>query len=169
MSAFHRFDTALGTCGLRWSVEGITAVAMPGSRLTGIAGGPGAPFVMRAAAAITALLDGERTDLRFVALDMSAVTGLSRDVYVTAREIPPGQTVSYGELAAAAGHPGAAREVGLALARNPFPIVVPCHRVLAAGGALHGFSAPGGIETKRRMLQIEGAPGFVQQSLFAAA
>ncbi len=168
MSAIHRFDTALGTCGLRWSADGIDAVAMPGSRLGGDDAPPPA-FVLEAADAITALLGGERTDLRFVALDTSAVSDFARDVYAAARQIPPGETVTYGELAAAAGHPGAAREVGAALARNPFPIVVPCHRVLAAGGALHGFSAPGGIETKRRMLEIEGAPGFVQQSLFAPA
>ena len=79
----------------------------------------------------------------------------------------PGETASYGQLAAAAGRPRAAREVGAALARNPFPIVVPCHRILSATGALHGFSAPGGVATKRRMLEIENAPGFTQRPLFA--
>jgi len=88
-------------------------------------------------------------------------------VYAATREIAPGATASYGEIARAIGAPGEAREVGAALGANPFPIVVPCHRVLAADGALHGFSAPGGIATKRRMLEIECAPGFTQQALFA--
>ncbi len=88
-------------------------------------------------------------------------------VYAATREIAPGSTASYGEVARAIGEPRAAREVGVALAQNPFPIIVPCHRVLAATGALHGFSAPGGIATKRRMLEIEGAPGFTQEALFA--
>jgi methylated-DNA-[protein]-cysteine S-methyltransferase len=74
--------------------------------------------------------------------------------------------VSYGQVAQAIGQPDAARDVGAALARNPTPVIVPCHRVVAANGTLLGFSAPGGIETKRRMLQLEGAPGFGQQVLF---
>ena len=73
---------------------------------------------------------------------------------------------TYGEIARAVGDPGAARAVGAALGANPFPVIVPCHRVLAADGALHGFSAPGGITTKRRMLELEGAPGFAQTTLF---
>lgn len=167
----HTFMTALGVCGLRWGEEGVTAVLMPGT--PGIdpaevrGGAPTPPGIARAGEAIARLLGGERADLRFIVLDMSGQSGFAREVYEAAREIGAGETRSYGELAAAAGHPGAAREVGVALARNPFPIVVPCHRVLAADGALHGFSAPGGIATKRRMLEIERAPGFEQQPLFA--
>ncbi len=176
----HRFGTALGPCGLRWSERGITAVLMPGSK--GLSRGPTAadpttpspadppappPAIGEAAEGIAELLDGGRTDLRFVALDWERISDFDRAVYEAAREIPAGQISTYGELAAAAGTPGAAREVGASLARNPFPIVVPCHRVLSAAGALHGFSAPGGIDTKRRMLEIEGAPGFEQQPLFA--
>jgi methylated-DNA-[protein]-cysteine S-methyltransferase len=78
-------------------------------------------------------------------------------VYAAARTIPPGSTRSYGDVAALVGEPGSAQAVGQALGRNPVPIVVPCHRVLAADGSLHGFSAPGGLDTKRRMLEIEGA------------
>ena len=78
----------------------------------------------------------------------------------------PGTIATYGQIARAIGEPDAARDVGAALARNPTPVIVPCHRVVAANGALHGFSAPGGIETKRRMLQLEGAPGFGQLALF---
>ncbi len=122
--------------------------------------------VRRAAEAISSLLEGEPTDLRFVVLDTEGLSDFRRAVYAAAREIPPGSTATYGELAAAAHNEGAAREVGAALAANPFPIVVPCHRVLASTGALHGFSAPGGIATKRRMLEIEGAPGFTQGALF---
>ena len=90
-------------------------------------------------------------------LDLDGVPEFHRRVYDVARAIPPGETRSYGEVAAALGEPGAAQAVGRALGRNPVPIVVPCHRVLAADGRLHGFSAPGGIETKRRMLALEGA------------
>ena len=89
-----------------------------------------------------------------------------RAVYAATREIPAGTTRSYGEVARAIGRPDGARDVGTALARNPFPIIVPCHRVVAANGALTGFSAPGGLATKRRMLELEGAPGYGQQVLF---
>ena len=91
-----------------------------------------------------------------------------RVVYAATRDIPPGSTRTYGEVARAIGREDfeGARDVGAALASNPFPIIVPCHRVLAANGALHGFSAPGGLETKRRMLELEGAPGYGQQALF---
>ena len=88
-------------------------------------------------------------------------------MYAATRAVGPGSTATYGEIARAIGDPGAARAVGAALGANPFPIVVPCHRVLAAGGALHGFSAPGGVATKRRMLELERVPGFAQQALFA--
>jgi len=116
---------------------------------------------------MVALLDGQRRDLRGVALDERRLDAFRRRVYAVTREIAPGSTASYGEVARVIGEPRAAREVGVALAQNPFPIIVPCHRVLAATGALHGFSAPGGIATKRRMLEIERAPGFTQEALFA--
>jgi methylated-DNA-[protein]-cysteine S-methyltransferase len=88
---------------------------------------------------------------------MDGIDGFERRVLETARDIPPGATLTYGELAAKAGAPGAAREVGQAMARNRFPIVVPCHRVLAAGGGFGGFSAPGGLESKARLLTLERA------------
>jgi methylated-DNA-[protein]-cysteine S-methyltransferase len=166
-----QFETALGPCGVRWSEAGIVAVLMPKDRaLVGI---PAVDLaeelpatVGEAIAGIVALLDGEPADLRVIELDEGELDPFRRRVSAAAREIAPGATVSYGEIAAAIGEPGAAREVGAALGRNPFPIIVPCHRVLAATGALHGFSAPGGIATKRRMLEIELAPGFRQQALF---
>ncbi len=165
------FETALGTCAVRWGELGITEVLLPPARGLGATGrsGPDAvpEAVGEAVAGIVALLDGERRDLRSVALDERALDEFRQRVYAATREIGPGETASYGEIAKAIGAPEAAREVGGALGENPFPIVVPCHRVLAADGSLRGFSAPGGIRTKRCMLEIEGAPGFTQQALFA--
>jgi methylated-DNA-[protein]-cysteine S-methyltransferase len=165
------FQTALGTCGLRWNEHGITAVLLPpasGLRTADGSASADAPEAIgEAIAGITALLGGERRDLRSVTLDERALDEFQRRVYAATRAIGPGETASYGEIAGALGAPQEARAVGAALGHNPFPVVVPCHRVLAADGALHGFSAPGGLRTKRRMLEIEGAPGFTQQALFA--
>jgi methylated-DNA-[protein]-cysteine S-methyltransferase len=112
---------------------------------------------LRAIDGITALLRGERVDLTDVVLDVDGLPELHRRVYELARTIPPGQTRTYGDIAARLERSGDARVVGEALGRNPFPVVVPCHRVLAASGKLGGFSAHGGAATKRRMLIIEGA------------
>jgi methylated-DNA-[protein]-cysteine S-methyltransferase len=165
------FGTAIGTCAVGWSEAGITRVCLPGMRGRGPdVRATAVPGPVRAAIdAIIALLAGERLHLRDVALDEDRIGEFDRAVYAAAREVSPGETASYGEIARAvgAGAPAAARAVGAALGRNPFPIVVPCHRVLAADGSLHGFSAPGGVVTKRRMLEIERAPGFTQQPLFA--
>ncbi len=167
-----RFETALGTCGITWSDAGVTGVLLPGMRgLSGRAAREpeSVPETVRdVAAAIVALMDGERTDLRWVVLDEAGIDPFRRSVYAAAREISPGATASYGDIARAIGKPDAPRAVGHALGENPFPIVVPCHRVLSSTGALHGFSAPGGIVTKRRMLEIERAPGFTQLSLMQA-
>ena len=125
-------------------------------------------FVPTAIDAMTAVLAGEARDLREIPLDEHAIDAFRRSVYAATRAIPAGTTRSYGEVARSMGlePPYGAREVGAALASNPTPIIVPCHRVLAANGALPGFSAPGGLATKRRMLELEGAPGFGQQVLF---
>jgi methylated-DNA-[protein]-cysteine S-methyltransferase len=165
-----RFETALGTCGITWSDAGVTGVLLPGMRgLSGpVAREPAPEAVRDVAAAIVALMDGEHTDLLWVVLDETGVDPFRRSVYAAAREISPGATASYGDIARAIGKPDAPRAVGHALGENPFPIVVPCHRVLSSTGALHGFSAPGGIVTKRRMLEIERAPGFTQLSLMQA-
>jgi O-6-methylguanine DNA methyltransferase len=112
--------------------------------------------VQRAIDAIVALLRGEPIDLSFVTLDMETLPAFHRRVYDVARTIPPGTTRSYGDIASRLGEPHAARAVGQALGRNPFPIIVPCHRVLAANGRTGGFSAPGGTATKLRLLAIEG-------------
>jgi methylated-DNA-[protein]-cysteine S-methyltransferase len=108
-------------------------------------------------AEITRLLAGEPVDLAWVSLDEDAVPELHRRVYAAARTIPPGSTLTYGDIARRLGDVTLARKVGVALGHNPFPIVVPCHRVLAAGGRTGGFSAHGGTETKMQLLRIEGA------------
>jgi len=111
--------------------------------------------VQQAVDSIVALLYGEASDLSTVALDMAGVPAFNRRVYEVARSIPPGETLTYGEVAARLGERGAARAVGRALGQNPFALIVPCHRVLAAGGGIGGFSAGGGVTTKRRLLTIE--------------
>jgi len=108
-------------------------------------------------ARIVRLLAGEAVDLSAIPLDLSAASGLERKVYSAALRIPHGEVRTYGEIAREIGAPGAAQAVGVALGRNPVPIVVPCHRVLASGGKSGGFSAPGGVSTKFRMLEIERA------------
>jgi methylated-DNA-[protein]-cysteine S-methyltransferase len=164
------FDSPLGRIAVRWTDAGIAGVFLPvsggrsGSRIEDGVAVP--PFVRRAIDGIVAVMTGEPRDLCDVPLDDRGIDAFRRDVYAATREIPPGTTRSYGEVARSIGRPDAAREVGAALARNPFPIIVPCHRVVAANGALTGFSAPGGLATKRRMLELEGAPGYGQQVLF---
>jgi methylated-DNA-[protein]-cysteine S-methyltransferase len=178
-TGFTLFTTAIGTCGLAWNADGIVAVQLPEAteertRARLAARAPGAlerqppPVVCDAAAAITALLRGEAIDLADVPLDLSTIGPFDRTVYAIARTIAPGHTLTYGQIAERLGTPGAAREVGQSLGRNPFPIVVPCHRVVAAGGAMHGFSAPGGTATKLRLLTIEGALPPTLPSLFDA-
>jgi len=109
---------------------------------------------------IVALLDGERKELGQAILDSEAVPDFNRRVHDIARTIPPGGTLSYGAIAERLGDRNLARDVAQALGQNPFPIIVPCHRVMAAGGKTGGFSAPGGVRTKLRLLSIEGAqPG----------
>jgi methylated-DNA-[protein]-cysteine S-methyltransferase len=122
--------------------------------------------VQNAIDGIVALLRGEQRDLTAIPLNMEDVPTFHRRVYEVARTIPPGATLSYGEIAARLNEPGAARAVGQALGRNPFAILVPCHRVLAADGRIGGFSANGGIATKLRILSIEGAQASSQLALF---
>lgn len=164
------FDTRLGTCAVRWTDAGLASVRLPSARTAGLERAVDATLVpasVRAAIdGIVAVLDGAAVDLRFVSLDERGIDPFRRAVYAATRTVPPGSTVTYGDIARAIGRPDAARDVGAALASNPFPIVVPCHRVVGANGRLTGFSAPGGLATKRRMLELEGAPGYEQQVLF---
>jgi methylated-DNA-[protein]-cysteine S-methyltransferase len=165
------FSTALGTCSVTWSARGITGTALPtAGGLTGVDvhDADDVPAtVLDAIAGMVALLAGERRDLTAIVLDEDGIDAFRRSVYAAARKIAPGTVATYGEIGRAIGSPDAARAVGAALGSNPFPIIVPCHRVVAADGALTGFSAPGGLVTKRRMLEIENVPGFAQASLFA--
>ena len=170
MGSIVAFDTRLGTCAVRWTDAGLASVRLPSPRtaeLPRIGEVALLPDAVRAAIdGIAAVLDGAPLDLRFVALDEREIDPFRRAVYAATRAVSPGSTVTYGEIARAVGQRDAARDVGAALARNPFPIVVPCHRVVGADGKLTGFSAPGGLATKRRMLELEGAPGYGQQVLF---
>jgi len=171
---FLLFETPIGVCGIVWGDRGVVGVRLPEASESAARArvqrefpnaleSPAPPDVHRALEGIVALLRGEAKDLSFIQLDMRQVAPFNRRVYEVARTIPPGATLSYGEIAARLGEPGAARDVGSALGQNPFAIVVPCHRVLAAGGKIGGFSARGGIRTKLRLLSIEGvqAPGTV--------
>jgi methylated-DNA-[protein]-cysteine S-methyltransferase len=158
------FETAIGRCEIGWTGAGVARVRLPGSNPVAAAATPPA-VVRRAIDGIVSLLDGEPADLASVPLDLGRAEPFDRRVYALAREIPAGETRTYGELARQLGEPDA-RAVGAALARNPVPLVVPCHRVIAADGDLRGFSAPGGIATKRRLLQIEGAGVDAQTPLF---
>ena len=162
------FDTAVGRCGIAWGPGGILALQLPEAtdeatrvrllrRCPEAVEGAPAGQASEAIAAIATLLAGEPRDLTGILLDMRGVPAFHRRVYDVARAIPAGMTLTYGEVAARLGQPGAARAVGHALGRNPFAIIVPCHRVGAAGGQLGGFSAEGGAATKRRILAIEGA------------
>jgi len=176
------FDTAIGTCGIAWTEGGIAALQLPEATpartrarmLRHLQGGvePGdnrpPPAVQAAIDAMVALLAGRPVDLGFVALDETRIPESHRRVYAVTRAIAPGTTLTYGEVAARVGDPSAARAVGQALGANPFAIIVPCHRVLAAGGAMGGFSAGGGARTKRRMLEIERARLGEAPDLFAA-
>lgn len=165
---YSLFDTTLGRCAVVYGRHGIVGVHLPEpserqSRERILECFPKAreteptEAVSRAIAAIVALLRGEKVDLGEVELDMSGVPPFHRRVYEAARSIAPGETLTYGELASRVGSPLGARAVGQALGRNPFAIVVPCHRVLAASGRIGGFTASGGVTTKRKMLAIESA------------
>jgi len=165
---FALFETAIGTCTIAWGERGIVGLQLPegdaakarariARRFAGAEEAQPPPAIARALEAIVALLSGEGTDLSFVELDMAKVPELARRVYDIARGILPGSTLTYGDIAKQIGEVGDAREVGQALGKNPFPIVVPCHRVVAAGGKLGGFSARGGAKTKLKMLAIEQA------------
>jgi len=174
---FALFDTSIGRCGIAWGSRGISGVQLPEAseaktrvrlacRYPQAEEAPPPAHVQRAIEAITALLKGEWSDLSAIALDMGGVGDFECRVYEVARAIPAGATLSYGELAARLGERGLAREVGQALGRNPFPLIVPCHRVLAAGAKAGGFSANGGIATKLALLNIERARTSEAPTLF---
>lgn len=169
--AYALFATPIGHCGMAWSAHGLTGVQLPeqdeaatrarmARRFPLCHEGLAPPAVQAAMDAVVALLSGtptEPADLGNVLLDLDGVPPFHQRVYALARRLLPGETVTYGEMAAQLGEPGAARAVGQALGANPFAPVVPCHRILAAGGGAGGFSANGGVSTKLRLLLIERA------------
>lgn len=175
---FALFETAIGTCALAWGPRGLVGVQLPEEngeaatrarmrrRFADLSEAEPPDSARRAIAAIQGLLNGESDDLADIVLDMSHVSEFHQRIYAIARRIPPGQTRTYGEIAAELGDKGLSRAVGQAMGHNPFAPVVPCHRVLAAGNKPGGFSAGGGALTKLRMLDIEGARPNGMASLF---
>jgi methylated-DNA-[protein]-cysteine S-methyltransferase len=175
---YSTFDTALGCCGIAWGENGVVAVQLPEAdgaktrarmlrRLQAAHPASAPPDVQQAIDGICALLSGKPADLSAVRLDMHGLPPLHRSVYDIARTIAPGATLTYGDIADRLGDRSLARAVGQALGRNPFAPVVPCHRVLAAGGRPGGFSAHGGLQTKLRLLMIEGANPSGEPDLFS--
>ena len=173
------FDTALGSVGIAWGEHGVVAVQLPEADATKTqvrllrrirAAQPTSPpaEVQQAIDGIRELLSGEPAELSAVRLDMHGLPPLHCRVYDIARGIAPGATLTYGDIADRLGDRSLARAVGQALGRNPFAPVVPCHRVLAAGGRPGGFSAHGGLQTKLRLLMIEGANPSGEPDLFSA-
>jgi O-6-methylguanine DNA methyltransferase len=161
------FDTALGSCVIAWSDAGVVALQLPEAsimksrericrRFPLVCETVPASQIRRAILQLCALLVGEESDLTGIALDMRGIPEFYRRVYALTRRVHVGDTTTYGKLAEQLGSVGAARAVGQALGRNPFALIVPCHRVLAADGSLGGFSAHGGIRVKQRLLAIEG-------------
>lgn len=180
-ASFSVFETAAGFCGIAWSDAGITRFMLPSStaqateqnlqrRLPGARSGTPPAHVVAAIDAAKRYFAGEQMDFSDLQLDLAAQGEFFRKIYAALRRVGWGQTTTYGALAKEAGAgPQAAREVGQAMARNPVPLIIPCHRVLAAGNKLGGFSAPGGQSTKERMLELEGIrlgpPPSAQQTL----
>lgn len=168
---FAIFDTAIGPCGIVWNARGLTGVQLPKkdeaatrSRVqqrypSAVEAAP-SPSVQDAIDGIVALLRGEPRDLAGIAIDNSRTPDFNAKVYAITRRVPPGKTITYGEIAVQLGDKLLAQDVGVALGENPCPLVMPCHRVVAANGKPGGFSAAGGVVTKLKLLSIEGAqPG----------
>jgi methylated-DNA-[protein]-cysteine S-methyltransferase len=177
VAAFALFPAAIGGCAMVWRYEKVIAAFLPEadpsrmrSRLesrfpAGVESDPPAP-IATAIELVVQSLSGLPSDLGAIEIDLSGAGEFERSVYAATRAIPRGEVRTYGEIARMVGMPGAARAVGAALGRNPIPIVIPCHRVIAAAGGSGGFSAPGGVSTKFRILAIEGARRGVEPELF---
>jgi methylated-DNA-[protein]-cysteine S-methyltransferase len=183
--AIHRylvFETAGGFCGIAWNDVGVTRFQLPTKsaeaterlmlrRAPGAELGVPTPQAADAIAAAKRYFSGEETDFSDVTLDLGEQDEFFRRIYDAARQVGWGRTTTYGTLARELGAgPEAARDVGQAMAKNPVALIIPCHRVLAAGNRLGGFSAPGGADAKARMLVLEGIdlepPPAAQGSLF---
>lgn len=164
---FALFPTAIGDCCIAWRGDAVVAASLPEEtpaataarivKRTGATRAKPPLAIDRAIQSIIALFDGEKVDLSFIACDHGEVDTFTEQVYAVTRAIPLGETLTYGDVALQIGNKLFAQRVGQTLGRNPIPIIVPCHRVVGANGKLTGFSAPGGVETKLKMLEIEGA------------
>ena len=183
--AYRLFETEAGICAIAWGAQGIVRFRLPGrgadaterdllrhlpDALPCPAGSEPA-CIAAAIAAARRYFAGEPVDFSAMQLDLSGQSDFFQRIYAALRQVGWGRTTTYGALAKALGAgPEAARAVGQAMAQNPVPLIIPCHRVLAAGGKTGGFSAPGGAESKRRMLALEGVrlepPPPAQASLF---
>jgi methylated-DNA-[protein]-cysteine S-methyltransferase len=167
-ASFTLFDTALGVCGLAWGENGLVGVWLPMASAEALRskiqqkypdageaepGGEVADAVVR----IGQLLATGEADLSPIRLDLARLEPFEREVYAIARAVPPGRTITYGEIARKVGDVAQSRRVGQAMGANRWPIVIPCHRVLGADGKAGGFSAPGGLDTKLKLLVIEKA------------
>jgi methylated-DNA-[protein]-cysteine S-methyltransferase len=168
MTAYTLFATGIGTCGLAWTAAGLVRLQLPEQddaatrrRLLHGLDDPRQSLsdkqIDSTVDAVRALTYGEPADLTWVPLDVTGIGDYRRRLYDTIRAIPPGSVRTYGQVATDLGDPGGAQAVGRAMGQNPWPIVVPCHRVVAAGGRTGGFSAHGGVATKVRLLAIEQA------------
>ena len=175
--AYTIFDTAIGRCGIAWGHAGIVGVQLPEAReietrkrlfqLYPDGRETRPPLnVELAIEGIVALLRGEAGDFPDVTLDMGGIHAFNQRVYQITRTIPRGETCTYGEIAAQLRASGAVHSVAQAIARNPFVIIIPCHRVLEAGGYADTISPHGGVISKRRLLSIEGASGPSSKTLF---
>jgi methylated-DNA-[protein]-cysteine S-methyltransferase len=165
---FATFESPIGVCAIGWSERGITALHLPEKSTEAICDSlrqrrgediieADMPQWVRAIVLrICSLLSGQKCSLADVPLDFEGLPPFHQEVYRAALHIPFGQTRTYGQLARMAGSDNGARAVGQAMAKNPFALIVPCHRVLGANGNPGGFSAFGGCESKRKLLQIEG-------------
>jgi methylated-DNA-[protein]-cysteine S-methyltransferase len=176
-ASFTIFNTAIGACGLVWGEHGILGVQLPERsepatrarlmrRFPDAQEAAPAGDVRAALDAIIALVGGADRDLTDIALDTRDLPSLNRQVYDIARTIAPGATLTYGDIAIRLGDRTLAQAVGQALGKNPYPIIVPCHRVLASGGKIGGFSAPTGIALKRKLLAIESVHAHGPADLF---
>ena len=177
MISYTLFDTVIGWAGLAWNDRGLVAAHLPERdpdvarrsflrRFPEAIEGDAPEALAPVIAGVRALMCGERADLSAAVLDIGRVPPFNARVYEIARRIPAGETLTYGEIATQLGDRLLARDVGAALGQNPWPIIVPCHRVTAAGGKLGGFSARGGARTKLKLLAIEGASAAAQAELF---
>jgi len=165
---YHIFETARGHCGIAWSSAGISRFQLPDRsaeatersllrRLPGAMPGTPPPSVAETIAAVKRYFAGEKVEFSDVPLDLEGQGEFFRQVYAAARRVGWGQTTTYGTLAKELGGGWeAARDIGQAMAKNPVALIIPCHRVLAAGGKVGGFSAPGGSASKIKMLELEG-------------